>query len=41
MESTTSKPARWNVLQDDLMASVKDDDDDDDNDDDDDDDDDD
>ncbi|CAF1220435.1 unnamed protein product [Rotaria sp. Silwood1] len=33
-ESTTkTTPVRWNVLQDDLMASVKDDDDDDDNDD--------
>ena len=28
----TTKPVRWNVLQDDLMASVKDDDDDDDDD---------
>lgn len=30
--TTTKKPVRWNVLQDDLMASVKDDDDDDDDD---------
>jgi hypothetical protein len=34
VESSTKKtPVRWNVLQDDLMASVKDDEDDDDDDD--------